>query len=119
MFAAGSQLKNIGEFAFSECGTLKIKLPDGIETIPEKCFYENKIEEIHIPASVKTIGENAFYYCMNLQKMTFAANSQLREIGNYSFGETSLTEVQIPASVQSIGPFAFPEQTVVLRPADY
>ena len=38
-FAAGSQLKNIGKFAFSECRKLKIKLPEGLKTIPEGCFY--------------------------------------------------------------------------------
>ena len=54
---------------------MKIKLPEGIEAIPEKCFYYSKIEDIFIPASVKTIGEGAFYECMNLQKMTFAGNS--------------------------------------------
>ena len=40
-FAEGSKLKNIGKFAFSECGKLKINLPEGIETIPEGCFKES------------------------------------------------------------------------------
>ena len=51
-FAEGSKLKNIGKYAFSECGKLKINLPEGIETIPERCFYKGEIEEIRIPASV-------------------------------------------------------------------
>ena len=51
--------------------------------------------------------------------MTFASGSQLREIRKSAFDKTSLTEVQIPASVQTVGPSAFPEQAVVLRPADY
>ena len=60
-----------------------------------------------MPASVKTIEDSAFRECKNLQRVTFAEGSQLREIGKYAFYETGLTEVRIPASVQSIGAYAF------------
>ena len=80
-FAEGSQLREIGEWA----------------------FYETGLTEVHIPASVRTIGERAFEYCENLQRVTFAEGSQLREIGEWAFRETGIAEVQIPASVQIIG----------------
>ena len=51
--------------------------------------------------------------------MTFAAGSQLREIGEWAFCGCGVAEVQIPTSVQTVGPSAFPERTVVLRPEDY
>ena len=51
--------------------------------------------------------------------MTFAAGSQLKEIGERAFSWTGIAEVQIPASVQTVRPFAFSERTVVLRPEDY
>ena len=40
-FATGSQLKSIGKYAFGECGRLKIRLPEGLKTIPEGCFKES------------------------------------------------------------------------------
>ena len=70
-------------------------------------FTESRITEMHIPASVQSIGENAFYGCYNLQRVTFAEGSQLREIGWRAFYKTGIAEVQIPASVQSIGECAF------------
>ena len=62
---------------------------------------------MQIPASVQSIGGYAFRECENLQRVTFAEGSQLREIGKYAFYETGIAEVQIPASVQSIGACAF------------
>ena len=39
--------------------------------------------------------------------MSFAEDSQLKEIGAHAFSNTSLAEVHIPASVQNIGEDAF------------
>ena len=63
------------------------------------------------------IGDNAFYGCKNLQNICLP--DKLKKIGWSALNQSGLTEVQIPASVQTVRPSAFPEQAVVLRPADY
>ena len=93
-FAPNSQLKEIGQHAFQECGSLTISLPEGIEVISEGCFYSSGVKEVHIPASVKRIegrvydshsgnytSYGAFQSCYSLQKVTFAPGSQLTSIG--------------------------------------
>ena len=64
---------------------------------------------MYIPASVQSIGESAFKGCESLNKVTFAKDSQLKEIEKEAFAggyderektiSNKLTEVQIPASV--------------------
>ena len=49
------------------------------------------ITGISIPATIKNIPENAFKGCTNVQTITFAANSQVEEIGKYAFGSTRIT----------------------------
>ena len=107
MTFAGQQLKEIGRYAFSS----------------------TNLTEVQIPASVQTIRKEAFSWCENLKKVTFAAGSQLRVLGDKVFngcnkfililpeGLTSIGErwfigsvikqVCIPASVQSIERDAF------------
>ena len=131
IFAEDSQLRDIGKNAFQYCSNLsevvftnqcqleyfrnnnllknltRVSLPKGMENIPQYAFSNGKLEEVHIPASVQSIGESAFYQCKNLQRVTFAEGSQLKEIGEWAFYNTGIAEVHIPASVQSIGESAF------------
>ena len=49
---------------------------------------------MQIPASVQSIGYDSFNYCRNLQRVTFAEGSQLKEIGGGAFQYCSnLSEV--------------------------
>ena len=87
-FAAGNQLKTIGEDAFWDC--------------------TNLTSVTNIPASVTTIEEYAFRGCTNLATVTFAAESQLQTLSNSVFREcSSLTSITIPASVTAIEQMAF------------
>jgi hypothetical protein len=62
-FESGSELSDIGAYAFGQSGL--------------RCIV--------IPASVRVIGEYAFYVACSLTSVTFEEESQLREIGNGSF----------------------------------
>ena len=59
----------------------------------------------------------AFRECRNLK--TIHLPEGLESIGAECFRYTALKEITIPKSVKSIGCWAFPDDTVILRPADY
>ena len=68
-FAEGSQLKEIGPYAFAG------------EHDDLRSVITNKLTEVQIPASVQIIGKEAFYKCENLRKVAFAEGSQLQKLG--------------------------------------
>ena len=105
-------IENFGETTSctnnSSCGNAThIRIPDGITTIENNAFKDNKhIISVVIPDSVTSIGESAFNGCSSLESVVIP-NSVTR-INGYAFAFcTSLTEVVIPDSVESIDIFAF------------
>ncbi|MEI3141663.1 MAG: leucine-rich repeat domain-containing protein [Lawsonibacter sp.] len=79
--------------------------------------YKGNGGEIEIPAeingyTVKSIGSNVFKNNATITKVTFAADSQCEEIGDYAFeadssGTSKLKEIVFPNSLKRIGKFAF------------
>ena len=58
----GSNLKSVGFESFAYCRPLsKIELPEGVEEVKGKAFYECSNEYIYLPSTLKHIGEDAFY----------------------------------------------------------
>ena len=86
-FGENSQLTNIEEYAFENCGLTAIEIPD----------------------RVTDIGERAFRDCSSLTSVTFGDNSKLTTIGDDAFMSTKLTTLSIPNSVTTIWgiPFTF------------
>ena len=72
---------NVNDWAFAEIGSIK---------------------NVNIGENVSYIGDFAFVSCENLNKISFAENSQLTTIGIYTFGGTNLQEVNIPEGVTKI-----------------
>ena len=79
--------------------------------------YKGSGGEIEIPAeingyTVKSIGNNVFKNNATITKVTFAADSQCEEIGDYAFaadsiGTSKLKEIVFPNSLKRIGKTAF------------
>ncbi|PID90047.1 MAG: hypothetical protein CSA97_04885, partial [Bacteroidetes bacterium] len=59
-FSTPSSLRSIGRSAFMSCTELSLVLPDGLETIESRAFYNSRIEHIELPPSLASIGEEAF-----------------------------------------------------------
>ena len=103
----GKIVTTIGKYAFKDCDSLKITIPNSVTTIGLSAF-ENcySLTSITIPDSVTTIGESAFENCNSLTSITIP--NSVTTIGNSAFdGCDSLTSITIPDSVTTIGDYAF------------
>ena len=118
----GEKVKTIGEFAFSECTSLKtviwnaidckeagsstsnrifsgstnittVEFGEKVQIIPAYLFMGcTELERVIIPESVTNIGERAFNGCSNLKSINIPEG--VKEIGSGAFGScTSLTTV--------------------------
>lgn len=76
-----------------------LKLLYGIKT--------GKVEQIDFPASLTHIRNDAFKDYGKLRLVTFPANSQLKEIGNYAFYDSGLRRIDFPNQLEKIGDYAF------------
>ena len=80
-------------------------IEDGITSIGDDAFFDfDGLEEITIPASVLKIGVTVFESCDRLERINFAAGSQLTTIEDRAFESChALTTINIPSSVTNIG----------------
>lgn len=71
--------------------------------------FQNKtnITSIEIGSGVRTIAGSAFANCSGLRAVTFAANSNLSQIGDYAFERADIRSLTIPASVTLMREAAF------------
>lgn len=95
----------IKEFAFSNCLKLrKIKFSSNLKTIGEFAFSgDSALVNCHIPSG--EIGIGAFMGCSKLEQISFG---KVVSIGNAAFLDcTSLTSVILPSTMKEIGSEAF------------
>lgn len=128
----GKPVYGIMEESFSNCNAIKIIVPNSVENIQEKAFYNcTSLEEIELPDSVKWIGVDAFYgtqfynneanwendvlYCGNhLIKAndTIDGSYTVREgtqtiAWNAFYNCSKLDDVELPVGLKVIGEYAF------------
>ena len=72
---------------------------------------------VEFPKSIRKIGENAFIDCKNLLFVNLQEG--IENIPEGSFNNTPIKEILIPNSVTYISPYAFPNDTVIIRPPEY
>ena len=104
----GKPVTEIGELAFTNCGSLtEVTIPEGVTSIGVGAFQScGSLTEVTIPKSVETIGNGAFGFCSSLTEVTIPEG--VTSIKDSAFANcSSLTEVTIPKSVTSIETYAF------------
>ena len=102
-----SDLKEIGDSAFADCGFESITIPDSVTRIGECAFDDcDNLKSIYIPSGVKTIDNSAFKSCSGLE--TVSMGEGVQAIGEECFMWCSkLKTVELPSSLKSIGNGAF------------
>lgn len=84
-----------------------VELPEGLKTIGLGTFYKaSGLENVTIPSSVTSLDVEAFNQA-GLKTVTFADNSQLKNMYANAFSNTALRSINIPDSVETIGDGAF------------
>ncbi|MBR5131295.1 MAG: leucine-rich repeat domain-containing protein [Alistipes sp.] len=103
-----NSVTSIGEWAFSNCSSLKsITIPNSVTSI-EYCAFKgcSSLTSITIPDSVTSIGDWAFHGCSSLKSITIPNSVTSIEYEAFD-GCSSLKSITIPNSVTSIEIFAF------------
>ncbi len=126
IFAAESQIKAIGDYAFYEFSGGTLKLPSSVETISDDAFNSCSAEvldltalkltncpkirycdadKIMLPVTIENIPESAFYGSSAV--IDFGANTVLTEIGEGVFVYYDGATVILPSALKTIGEQAF------------
>lgn len=100
-----TQLKTIGNMAFSGTAITTIALPETLESIGNAAFSNSKLTSIVIPNSVISLGTGVFSNSGNLTSVVLS--NKLTTIPQAAFTMTALTKVEIPEGITSIGRNAF------------
>ena len=100
-------IKNIGNFVFSECNMTEIDIPNSVLRIGASSFEIcRNLKTVHMGNSVISIENLAFDGCQNLKNINLSTS--LIQIGSYAFVDCeSLEEITIPNNVVLIGSHAF------------
>lgn len=117
VFEKGSQLKTIGEWAFSYTNLKEIVIPKNCTNISSSAFDKatigklsleagSKLKQFTVPKGCLAIADNGFKGT-DITKITFEKDAKLKTIGNSAFENTKLTEISIPKTVEKIGDSVF------------
>lgn len=99
---------SIGEYAFSDCLSLRSVSVDGhLKTLETGAFSGCiSLEEVTLGDSLESIGDGAFYYCGSLKSLTVP--DTVTALGPHAFaGCFSLTALELPDGITSIPDYAF------------
>ena len=102
-----SNVRGIGERAFSRCGLTDVIIPNSVTSIGDNAFCQcYELANVVIPNNVTSIGSRTFSECTGLMNVVIPNN--VTSIGNCAFEYCrGLKSVSIPNSVTSIGDGAF------------
>ncbi len=100
-------MKTLSVDLFNGCSLDYVYLPNTLESIPDKMFFNSTIKSIKIPSKVKEIGERAFYQCGSLETVDMT-DAPLKTFGAYAFAECRrLSTINLPKTLEIIPEYAF------------
>lgn len=100
-------LKTIGEWAFQYTKIKTLDLPNGLQSIGESAFYENKyITKITIPSSVILLGNSAFSSCSSLTFVDIQGSLTTLSTGCFMNCDL-LSTVVLPDSITKFEAYVF------------
>lgn len=103
----GKEVIAIGEKAFANTKVTNVELPQNLETIKSKAFYNcSSLASIIIPEGVTEIRASAFENCSNLKNVSLP--NSIVDIRASAFkNNTKLAKIELPDSIEYLGASAF------------
>lgn len=103
----GKNVVAIGESSFKNTSVKNVTLPQNLESIKSKAFFNcKKLESIYIPQKVTEIRASAFENCSNLKNVTLP--NGIIDIRASAFkNDTKLAQIELPESLEYLGASAF------------
>ncbi len=114
----GRPVTTIAEGAFHGCNIItEVNIPNTVRSMTGS-YKSTRVSSEYVPVvgggslyTSQTIyyisGRGAFSECVNLATINFSENSQLENIGPFSFAYTAVTEVELPSNVLNVDAGAF------------
>ena len=132
-FQSVSQIKTIGQGAFSDCGITSITIPESVQTIEREAFRNcSALTKVNLSKNTTSVSPEAFKYCSNLTDFTVDADNSTYSavlgmlcdktkttLQIFPPGQAKKDLVLLPPSLTAIGDYAFydcPNLTSVVIP---
>lgn len=95
----GSELDNLGSYAFSDCAALSsVTIPGKIKSLTQYAFTQSGLQNVVLEDGVQVIENHAFFACEKLAGVTFPES--LNSIGTNAFTTCkALKEITLPGSL--------------------
>lgn len=94
-------VKALGQHCFSNTDIQSVRIPEGIDTVPNNAFSRcAKLYSISFPSTLRVLDATCFAWCQNLGMVRL--NSGLKDIRTYVFDSCALSAVVIPSSVDNV-----------------
>ena len=99
-------VRTIFPYAFAGCNDFtEIRLPDGLEVIPNGAFCDSVVRSVRFPSALKEIGEEAFFN--SALRGSLVLPRGLRSIGYNAFASSAVEAADLPDSLETLGYAAF------------
>ena len=109
-FTFPPSVKYIGHSAFNSSGIETIKIPEGVEYLPDNnqsiygVFWKCKsLTEVYLPSTLKRLGANSFAECSNLVNVHIPSNIESLHIGNTEFRGCPKLPLATQAALRKLG----------------
>ena len=119
-FEEGSQLRIIGEEAFSGAlHLIQIQLPNQLEQIDAYAFQETGLKSVEIPVGVTDLKEGVFASCHSLIQITVAdGNSAYQDVNGVVYDRNMTTLVAYPAGASATA-YTVADQVIAIGEAAF
>lgn len=99
-------IREIDDYAFSECELEEIELPIGLKSIGDGAFLKSKLKSVFVPEGVYSLGAQCFWNCRSLTSVVLP--STLREVNQECFWNCYLLkDVTLTDGIEKIAFGAF------------
>jgi len=113
----GDGLKNVGEYAFSDCSNLiSINIPEGVVSIGKGAFNTcSSLGSVSIPASVLNIADGVFYGCTAIAGIWVNSSNRYYSSDNYGvLFDKDKTRLMKAPPVKLSGSYVIPNSVVII-----